>query len=343
MSSELPDADSVKPLVTLCQATCGRPQFFAGSFQSLLRQSYRPLEIVVLADGADPDTLRILESCNDRRLRWFSTPRPSGMVPAWNRVCREARGKYLLFCADDDLLMPQAIDAQVDLLERDPGMVFCHADYVYIDDDGKEIGSSISHRGTFIDSGLKSWPKFLVATSCCMQTTVMRRSAWEQVGGWDDDAGNPGDNSLYLKLLPLGDVGHVGRITCQYRLRIRSPDSWEKLFGNLRDYEALASKYLATVPTGVGVAPAVLRRRVMARLAKSSVNLVVTAPSHAAAAELVRWLESHIWPGSAVGRACALMARAHLLGWADRAFQIQGVGRQAAKWVARRAWLGSPK
>lgn len=287
------------PLVSLCMATYLRPDLFEESLAGLQRQTYLPLEIVILADGGNAETIRILESCSDRRLRWIQTPAPSGMIRAWNRVCAESRGKYFLFCADDDILLDRAIDRQVELMEANPRVAFCHSDFAYIDDEGKEIGRWVSHEGDFIKSGLEEWPRYAVRTGCCMQTVVVRRSSWDAVGGWDEDCGNPGDNSLYLKLLRHGDVGHVSAITCKYRIRTNSPDSWEKRVRNHQEFYTLSSTHLQAPPPEVS--PLALKRRLCARIAQATLTLLVEAPDSESERSLKQWLQREIWPHSFFG------------------------------------------
>lgn len=322
----------VRPLISLCMATCLRADLFPESLEGLMRQTYPALEIVVLVDGADERSLRVLEACGDPRVRWITTPSPSGMVPAWNRVVRESCGKYFLFCADDDVLLPNAIDAQVELLERCPKVAFCHADFAFIDDDGRELGRWTSHEGTFVRPGAAEWARYVVRTGCCMQTTVVRRRSWDEVDGWDEDAGNPGDNSLYLKLLRIGDVGHVGVLACRYRLRTHNPDSWDKRFRDVREFHALSVRHLSAPPPDCpSVAP--VRRRFGASLARRTVPLLLSAPSETARQQLRAWLTAEVWPLSMYGRAVALsetMGATGLLATAVR-------GEAYARGLARRA------
>ncbi len=292
-------------------ATCLRSDLFPQSLRGLLRQTYEPLEVVVLVDGGDAASVKILEQCSDPRVRWFTTDRPSGMARAWNTVCEQAHGKYMLFCADDDLLLAHAIDAQVELLERNPNVAFCHADFDFIDDDGRVIGQWRSHRGQFIDRGFDAWPNYLVQTLACMQTTVIRRSDWLAVGGWDEDAGNPADNSLYLKLLGRADVGHVSIVACQYRIRTHRPDTWKKKFSNWREYHALASKHLRNPPPNVVVAPSVLRTSLARRLTLATIPLLRAAPTRKDRETAASWLGDNIWPFT---RAGAIVARAERCG-----------------------------
>ena len=237
-----------KPLLSLCCSTYSRPDLFQESLKGLLRQTYEPLEIVVLVDGGNPSTLAVLEAHQDPRLRWFVTLRPSGMIAAWNKVVSESRGEYFLYCADDDVLLESAVERQIELLEQHPQVGFCHADFYLIDDEGKRIGQWNSHEGSWIKDGLSEWERYLRQPRCCMQTTIVRRELWERVGRWDESAGYPGDNSLYLRLLRISDVGHVERFVCNYRIRTKTPDSWLKNSKKVMEDVALARQHLADPP-----------------------------------------------------------------------------------------------
>lgn len=294
-------------------STCSRPDLFPVSFQGLLNQAYEPLEIVVLVDGSNERSLNLVKTCGDSRVRWISTPQPSGMIPAWNRVCRESKGKYFLFCADDDVLLDKAVDYQVELMERYPNVAFCHADFICVDDNGKEVGRWVSHRATFVDPGLKVWPRYLVGTRCCMQTTVTRRNLWDRVNGWDEDAGNPGDNSLYLKLLRIGDVGHVSHLACNYRIRTNNPDSWEKRFTNLREYYQLATKHLADPPPEIDIPLGILKRKLLAELASRGVSLVTSASDREMKERVRQWLQQYVWYGSGFGQLSQILDRTNRL------------------------------
>jgi glycosyltransferase involved in cell wall biosynthesis len=240
----------------------------------MLRQTYEPLEIVVLVDGANAASIALLESCSDPRVRWFVTPAPSGMVAAWNKTVTQARGKYFLYCADDDVLCERAVDAQVELLEARPKVGFCHADFYLIDEDGSRIGEWRSHEGTWIKSGLSEWQRYLTHPRCCMQTCVVRRSFWETVAGWDENAGYPGDNSLYLKLLRRSDVGHTENFACKYRIRTRDPDSWAKNARKVREDFALAVKHLGDPPAFAASILSRLDRQVKNHAARNAIAVL---------------------------------------------------------------------
>jgi glycosyltransferase involved in cell wall biosynthesis len=292
-----PSASAPKPLVSLCCSTYSRPDLFALSLDGLLRQKYEPLEIVVLVDGANPGSIDVLTAhASDPRLRWFTTPAPSGMIPAWNKVVSASKGKYFLYCADDDILLDNAIEDQIDLLEANPRVGFCHADFDFVDDDGKRIGQWHSHEGTWIKQGLSEWKRYLCQPKACMQTTVVRRELWDQVHGWDNDAGYPGDNSLYLKLLRISDVGHVARVACHYRVRTRTPDSWLKNSNKVKEDVTLARKHLANPPATLRDQVEQLSRTVDNHFARNAFAVLADRrATPAERADFVAWVEANLF------------------------------------------------
>jgi glycosyltransferase involved in cell wall biosynthesis len=266
-----------------------------------LRQTYAPLEIVVLADGANAASIALLERCGDPRLRWFATPQPSGMIGAWNKVVASARGKYFLYCADDDVLCDHAIDPQIGLLEAHPNVGFCHADFYLIDDAGHTIGEWRSHEGTWVKSRRVEWQRYLSHPRCCMQTCVVRRDLWEQAGGWDESAGYPGDNSLYLKLLRLSDVGHSENFACRYRIRTHIPDSWEKNAQKVRDDFTLAARHLENPPDFCRAFLSRLERNVRNHAARNAIAVLADRRgSTEEIAALAAWVKDRLLVGTGI-------------------------------------------
>jgi hypothetical protein len=152
----------------------------------------------------------------------------------------------------------------------------------------------------------------VVGTGCCMHTTVVRRELWQKVGGWDD-AGYPADNSLYLKLLRIADVGHVRGVACRYRVRTRKPDSWEKRFRSLVEFHDLSVKHLQNPPAFSPGRLKQIRRRLFSSLAIRAVALAVTAPGEKQEEALRCWLTQHVWGGSTTGRISRAVDRINCL------------------------------
>jgi glycosyltransferase involved in cell wall biosynthesis len=101
------------PLVSAVIPTRGRPQLLLGAVRSALRQTWPALEVIVVVDGTDPETVSVLRTIADTRLRLIVLPEPCGGSESRNAGIRIARGDWIAFLDDDDEWLPEKIDRQM--------------------------------------------------------------------------------------------------------------------------------------------------------------------------------------------------------------------------------------
>jgi len=117
--SELTSGGSrVRPLVSAICVTMGRDSL-PDAVRSVLDQDYRPIEIVVYANGGRLDVLE-LPTAHDVPMREGGSPRNLGVAGGRNGAARLATGDHLLFVDDDAVLAPGAVSAAVTAMEGGP-------------------------------------------------------------------------------------------------------------------------------------------------------------------------------------------------------------------------------
>jgi glycosyltransferase involved in cell wall biosynthesis len=111
-----------EPLVTVIMPTHNRASKIGGALESLLNQSYRNLEVVVVDDASSDDTYKVLTEmqAEDPRLVLLRNEKNLGCSGARNRGLRVATGDYLAFLDDDDEYLPDSIAIRVSMLLNDP-------------------------------------------------------------------------------------------------------------------------------------------------------------------------------------------------------------------------------
>lgn len=100
-------------LVSVVIPTRGRPRLVVRAVESALRQSYAPLEVVVVIDGPDPETARILQAIDDERLNVITLEENCGGSEARNVGVRAAHGAWIAFLDDDDQWTEEKLDLQM--------------------------------------------------------------------------------------------------------------------------------------------------------------------------------------------------------------------------------------
>ncbi|MGA3011518.1 MAG: glycosyltransferase [Terracidiphilus sp.] len=117
-------------LVSAVIGTYHRPGLVQRAIRSALNQTYLNLEVVVVVDGPEPETVRILQALNEPRLRIVGLPENIGIAGARNVGVREAKGEWVAFLDDDDEWLSQKIETQLaNLAEFDPhtNFIVCRA------------------------------------------------------------------------------------------------------------------------------------------------------------------------------------------------------------------------
>ena len=114
--------------------------YIAATIHSVLAQTYKNFEILVIDDGSPDRSVEICQQFNDPRIRIIRQEN-RGVPAARNTGIRHARGEYIAFLDGDDLWLPQKLAKQVAHLESSPfvGMSFCRSGFV--DENGKFLGT----------------------------------------------------------------------------------------------------------------------------------------------------------------------------------------------------------
>lgn len=124
-------------LVTVVIPTYNRAEYIAETIQSVLDQTYRNLEIIVVDDGSTDDTRTVVEPFIDRIHYVWQENAERGA--ARNHGLRLASGKYIAFLDSDDLWLPNMAEECVRFMEANPRVGLVYTDGIQIDAEGREL------------------------------------------------------------------------------------------------------------------------------------------------------------------------------------------------------------
>jgi glycosyltransferase involved in cell wall biosynthesis len=129
---------SHKPKVSICVPTYNRKKYLKETLDSIIAQTYKDYEIVVVDDGSTDGTEEMIKKFGDSiTYHWQEN---GGDAAARNKLIQLARGEYISFIDSDDLLFPDAIERLVKVVEAEEEDVIAYGSYVRIDQDGNVCG-----------------------------------------------------------------------------------------------------------------------------------------------------------------------------------------------------------
>lgn len=170
------------------------------AIDSVLAQTFRDFELIVVDDGSTDDTAAILRSYGDA-LTIVSQPN-GGMSSARNAGIRAARGHYLAFLDSDDRWLPDKLARQVALMNAQPDLAFCSATTTLEDPEGNPVGMwacSMEGNATVADI-LASHATIAGGAS----SVLAKRELVLALGGFDDTLFGAEDTDLWIRLAALG-------------------------------------------------------------------------------------------------------------------------------------------
>lgn len=201
----------ISPLVSVIIPTYNRADTVQRSIDSALEQSHRPMEVIVVDDGSTDATIEVLEGYGDR-IR-FITQKNAGPSAARNAGVGLARGEFIAFLDSDDTWKPSKIARQVGVMLGGGRMVpccMCNAELINDDGPGKTT-FGVSGVMSGLQEGFWANPAPIIATRFILfnQVALLRRDAFDKVGGFNPEMRLLEDHDLAFRLSLLGPWAFV--------------------------------------------------------------------------------------------------------------------------------------
>ncbi len=190
------------PLVTaIIPAYNGVSRYLEQAIQSVLAQTYRDVELIVVDDASTDETARLV--LRYPQARYVRRAVNGGQAVARNDGARLAKGGYLAFLDQDDLWKPTIIEETVRIMEDHPQVAVVHCDGYQVNEAGEilEYDAAIKHTDS-ITQLLRGGHD--VATS----GSLFRKTCFDSVGGYDEHLPVWEDIDLAVRLFQRYEILH---------------------------------------------------------------------------------------------------------------------------------------
>ncbi len=184
--------------------------------RSVLAQSYRDFEVIVVDDGSTDGTGAVIADFGDR-IRSVRQPN-RGLPAARNAGIRNALGDWIAFLDADDLWLVDKLERQMNLFQHQQELswAYCNA---YVFDDATGTTTSTLNAGQRLPEGQILRQLFL-SNFIGTPTPVIRRDVFEDVGMFDETIVPLGEDwDMWLRMAARYPVGLVRRPLARYRVR----------------------------------------------------------------------------------------------------------------------------
>lgn len=207
----------MEPLVSILIRTCQRPEALRNALESIRRQSYKNIQVVVVEDGEQTSNELLKNSFSDLNYIYEATNEHIGRSAVGNRAMEIAEGEYYNFLDDDDELLPKHIEILVNALNGSEQMaaysVAKEKQIIFIDKERNQYDvkkEMIRYRQPF--NRLLLYKENYLP----IQSVLFSRELYEKLGGFNTRLDFLEDWDLWVKYSILTDFIFVNEITSCY-------------------------------------------------------------------------------------------------------------------------------
>lgn len=231
------------PKVSVVIPSYNCAKYLPEAINSVLKQSFRNYEIIVVDDGSTDNTKEILNSFNGKIKYLFQ--QNSGHSIARNNAISKASGKYVAFLDADDIWLPNKLMEQIEFLDAAPDVGMVHSNIIFIDENGKHMNYPMRNN-KFLSGKIFN---YLLTRKAHISspTVVIRKECLDKIGLFDENLTRLGseDRDLWLRITKEYEVKYLDKPLAYYRIRKNSQSSnSEKMFlGRLYTLKKIFYKY----------------------------------------------------------------------------------------------------
>ncbi len=192
----------MKPLVSVIIPTYNRQQHIKNAVESVLGQTYKNVEVLVVDDGSTDSTPEIMNSIHDERLKYIRT-KNQGNYFARNAGLAQAKGDFIAFLDSDDRFLPTKLTVQIQRFEENPELGLCCSNvYVRHQDIDNQVFEDAAHsfncdidtQNGFIQKAVEN--NFIVTSS-----VVIRKECVKNLGYFNTQFQNAMDYEFFLRII----------------------------------------------------------------------------------------------------------------------------------------------
>jgi glycosyltransferase involved in cell wall biosynthesis len=205
------NTSSPTPAISVVMSVYNGGGFLRSSIDSILNQTFKDFEFIIINDGSTDGSRKVIESYKDPRIRLYNQSN-KGLVYSLNKGCELARANLIARMDADDISMPSRLEKQVKLMSMNKDLVLVGSSILTIDNNSKKL-----NRHNVLIGSCELKQELLIRSPFAHGSTMFRKESFIEVGGYNHAFWPAEDYYLWLKLSQEGDFVNICEPLYQYR------------------------------------------------------------------------------------------------------------------------------
>lgn len=207
----------MNPEITVLMSVYNGEKYLREAIESILNQTYKNFEFLIINDGSTDSSRDIILSYNDPRIQLVDNEQNIGLTRSLNKGLKLARGEYIARMDADDISMPERLGKEVAFLDQNKNVGLVGTYYLMINENGKAL-----HTIKCLTEGGELKDKLLIGNQFGHGSVMFRAECIEKVGLYREEFKSAQDYDLWLRIADFFDVANIPEVLYNWRLNFNS-------------------------------------------------------------------------------------------------------------------------
>lgn len=204
---------SITPLVSVIIPTYNRAHLISQSIESVLNQTFKDYEIIVVNDGSTDNTKELLSTRYGEKILYIGKKKNKGLSAARNTGIEASRGKYIAILDDDDEWLPHKLEMQIDLMHKNQSLGLVYCGYYEVNRYSEVIREIKATRRGYVFSNLLCGNCIVPASAA-----LVKREVFFKTGYFDENLSSCEDWDMWLRVSQSYEVDFVDQPLVKYKI-----------------------------------------------------------------------------------------------------------------------------
>lgn len=195
-----------KPLVSIIMPTYNAQDFVVATVESVLNQTYRNIEFIIVDDASTDETVEALESISDQRIRKVYLKENMNVCNAGNLALKLAKGEYIALIGHDDIWNQDKLQKQIAFMEKEKDYAVCFSYCDLINERYEIVNEKYANLYNAFQANAETQETYLKkliidGNMFCAPTALIRKKVLDKVGFYKYGLLQMQDYELWLRIM----------------------------------------------------------------------------------------------------------------------------------------------
>ncbi len=208
-------------LISVLLPSYNHAKYIRKTIDSILKQSFSNFELLISDDVSTDDSLKIIKSYTDPRIKVIVPPKNTGGL-IFNELLKLAKGEFIAIINSDDYWeSPLKLEKQLKVFENNTNIGACFTHINLIDTKGKKYSEATQKNCVFNQknkSQAELFKYFFDKENClCISSTLFRKKLYQKVGEFNHNYGQLADYDLWIRFIKEQSIYVIGERLTSFR------------------------------------------------------------------------------------------------------------------------------